>query len=146
MRTAHLVSSAAWLGGSLFYAYVLGRRLAGVEEARAVLPAVAEAFGKVVSASAWTLLASGGYLTFTRLTHEPGVPYAAVLALKILLAVWMILLAGALGRSRSRRRRPARTVPPPRRQTFLPVPTLILVLGLIVFALSAILTTIYRGA
>ena len=143
MRTAHLVSSAAWVGGSIFYAWVLLPQLRGSEEGRGVSPALAASFGRVVGASAWTLLATGGYLTFDRLTNARlGAPYALVLALKLLLVVWMFLLAGALGR---RRTRPSLTHPSGHeaRRVLLPAPTLVLLLGLAVFLLSAALTTIY---
>jgi putative copper export protein len=145
-RVAHLVSSAAWLGGSLFYALVLRPSLAGREEAPRVSPEIARRFGKIVGASAWALLASGGYLTFARLTDvRLGAPYALTLALKALLAVWMFLLAGALGRGRaSRRLRPRADSQPKTWRALVPVPTLLLALGLIVFILSAILTTLYQ--
>ncbi len=149
MRTAHLVSSAAWIGGSIFYAWVLAPQLRVSEEARKVSPAVARSFGQVVSLSAWTLLATGGYLTFDRLTNTRlAVPYAVVLAVKVLIAVWMFLLAGALGRSRRGSRRAALQEPkaaPASLRALIPVPTLILALGLVVFLLSAVLTTMYQA-
>lgn len=148
MRTAHLASSAAWIGGSLFYAWVLGPQLKVSEEARKVSPALARSFARVVSFSGWTLLATGGFLTFDRLTNTRlAVPYALVLALKVLLAVWMFLLAGALGRRRRRPRTSAAqpTAYPSGLRALIPVPTLILVLGLVVFLLSAVLTTMYQA-
>lgn len=145
VRTAHLAASAAWLGGSLFYALVLGPQLARLEEARRISPAIGRSFGRVVTASAWTLLGTGAYLTFDRLTNTRlGLPYAIVLALKISLAVWMFLLAGALRRNRGKPPVEASGVYA-RWRGLLPVPTFILVLGLIVFVLSATLTTIYQA-
>lgn len=148
MRTAHLVSSAAWVGGSLVYALVIVPQLRGSEAARAAAPAFARSFGAVVRASAWTLLATGGYLTFDRLTNTRlAVPYALVLALKVLLVIWMLLLAGALSRSRGRRRAAGESTDPAERwRGLVPVPTLILALGLAVFLLSAVLTTMYQAA
>lgn len=147
MRTAHLIASAAWLGGSLFYALALRPHLGASEQARNLSPAVARSFGRVVSASAWTLLASGGYLSFARLTNTRlDAPYAPVLALKVALAVWMFLLAGALGRNRGKTA-PIDDLPPSSGwRLLLPVPTLILVLGLVVFVLSALLTTLYGAS
>lgn len=148
MRTAHIVASAAWLGGSLFYAFVLGPVLARMEEAHRISPAIGLAFGQVVTASAWTLLATGAYLTFYRLSNQAlGAPYALTLALKVALAVWMFLLAGALSRNRGKRRAaPEGTGPVTRWRGLLPrVPTLILLLGLVVFLLSSILTALYQA-
>ncbi|MDQ3856123.1 MAG: hypothetical protein M3281_06975 [Chloroflexota bacterium] len=144
-RTLHLVASAAWLGGSLFYAFVVGPQLARSSEARSVVRSLGEAFGRVVSVSAWTLLATGAYLSFARLTNTHlAAPYPLILAVKIALALWMMLLAGALRRNRGKR-------PPPgglysRWRGTVPVPTLILVLGLLVFLLSSVLTTMYQAA
>ena len=147
IRTAHIISAAAWVGGSLFYALVLGPLLSRLEEARKISPAVSRSFGSVVTSSAWTLLATGGYMTFDRLQNTRlGVPYAVILALKIALAVWMFLLAGALGRSRGRRQtRIEESGAFSRWRGLVPVPQLILWLGLVVFALSAALTTIYEA-
>ncbi len=146
MRTAHLVSSAAWIGGSIFYVWVILPQLRRSEEARTLAPAIATSFAGVVSASGWTLLATGGYLTFDRLTNTRlAAPYALVLAVKVLLAVWMLLLAGALGRRRSRRRTSGQVPGAPLWRGIVPVPTLILALGLVVFVLSALLTTMYAA-
>ncbi len=150
MRTAHLVSSAAWVGGSLFYATVLGPELRRSEEARRISPALARAFGQVVGASAWTLLATGAYLTFSRLTNTRlDAPYALVLALKVLIVIWMFLLAGALGRNRHRKGTAlgaggtALGAGGATWRGLVPVPTLLLWLGLVVLLLSAVLTTLY---
>lgn len=149
MRTAHLIASAAWVGGSLFYALVLAPELRRSADARRVSGAAARTFGQVVAASGWTLLATGGYLTFDRLTNTRlGAPYALVLLAKVLLAVWMLLLAGALVRGRRRRELLGSAAPgaggAPLWRGLLPVPTLILVLGLVVFLLSAMLTSMYQ--
>ena len=145
VRTVHLVASAAWVGGSLFYALVLRPQLRRWEQATSLSRSHGHAFGRVVSLSAWLLLASGGYLTFARLTNPSlGAPYVLVLGLKILLAVWMMLLAGALSRNRGKPPVAASRVPALWRGV-MPVPTLILLLGLIIFLLSAVLTTIYQA-
>lgn len=146
MRTAHLVSSAAWVGGSLFYAAVLAPEMRRSEEARRISPALARAFGQVVGASAWTLLATGGYLTFSRLTNTRlDAPYALVLALKVLIVIWMFLLAGALGRNRQRKGT-ALGAGGASWRGLMPVPTLLLWLGLVVLLLSAVLTTLYGAS
>jgi len=147
MRSAHLLASAAWMGGSIFYVFVLSRA-ARTADARAPLAGVAQAFARVVSLSAWTLLATGGYLTFDRLSNTRlETPYVVVLALKILLALWMMLLAGAL--SRNRGRRPLNREDDgwaARWRVVMPAPRLILVLGTVIFVLSAVLTTMYQAA
>jgi len=100
---AHLVSATAWVGGSMFYLLVLRpalRRSPGA--ARTINESVAAEFRVIVETCMFVLLATGVILTFNRLTPGVvGVPYAATLAVKIVLAIWMFVLA------RGRRRRPA---------------------------------------
>jgi len=145
IRTAHIVASAAWLGGSLFYALVLGPVLAESEAVRGLSPRFGLLFGRVVGISAWTLLGTGAYLTVERLSdQDTGTPYALTLALKIALAVWMFLLAGAISRNRGKPRIAVEARGAYARwRGLLPVPSLILYLGLLVFLLSSALTTIY---
>lgn len=144
VRVLHITAASAWIGGSLFYALVLVPAFRAARPAPELSATVAQAFGRLVTACAWTLLASGMFMTFDRL-REPtlGAPYAVVLGLKVLIAVWMFILAGALGRSRRRTRR--KPVPQSRWAALVPVQWRVLVLGLVVFVLSAALTSMYQA-
>ena len=99
----HLVSATAWVGGSIFYLFVLRPALKKSSEGgREVNIAAADEFRALVDTTIFVLLATGIILTFNRLTPGViGVQYAAVLGLKIALSVWMFMLA------RDRRRRTA---------------------------------------
>jgi len=101
VRWLHLVSAAAWVGGSLFYLIVFRPALRKSPDAsRAINAAAASEFRALVDTCILVLLATGIILTFNRLTPGViGVPYAATLALKIVLSLWMFFLA------RGRRRR-----------------------------------------
>ena len=103
VRWAHLVAAAAWVGGSLFYLLVLRpalRRSPG--SSRGVSAAAASDFRALVDTSILVLLVTGVILTFNRLSAGVvGVPYVAVLGIKIALSLWMFILA------RGRRRRVA---------------------------------------
>ncbi len=103
VRWVHLISAAAWIGGSLFYLVILGPALRkNAEAGRAVNSAAAADFRVLVDTCIFVLLATGTVLTFDRLTPGiVGVPYAATLAVKIALSVWMFVLA------QGRRRRTA---------------------------------------
>ncbi len=103
VRWVHLVAAAAWIGGSLFYLLALRPALRSAPDSgRKVNVATATEFRAWVDTCIFVLLATGVILTFNRLSHEVvGVPYAATLAAKIALSVWMFVLA------RGRRRRHA---------------------------------------
>ena len=87
----------------MFYLLVLRPALRrSPDAARSINEAVAAEFRIIVETCMFVLLATGVILTFNRLTPGVvGVPYAATLAVKIALAIWMFVLA------RGRRRRPA---------------------------------------
>lgn len=153
VRWVHLVSAAAWVGGSMFYLFVLrpAVRRSG-EPGRAVNVAAADEFRALVDTTIFVLLASGIILTFNRLTPGVvGVQYAAVLGLKIALSVWMFVLA------RDRRRRSALLEMhghSPRTPTNLLQKALrtvsgynlIIILGLVVFLLGDALNVLYQIA
>ncbi len=103
VRWVHLVAAAGWIGGSLFYLLALRPALRNAPDSgRQVDVAVAAEFRAWVDTCIFVLLATGAILTFNRLTPGVvGVPYAATLAAKIALSIWMFVLA------RGRRRRNA---------------------------------------
>jgi uncharacterized membrane protein len=147
----HLVSATVWVGGSIFYLFVLRPALRkSAESGREINIATADEFRALVDTAIFVLLTTGIILTFNRLTPGViGVQYAAVLGLKIALSVWMFILA------RDRRRRTllleayrAPTSPP----TNLLGKTLraisgyntIVILGLIVFLLADTLGVLFE--
>ena len=94
VRWIHLVAAAAWIGGSIFYLLVL-RPTMGKDSRAAKLftDTTATEFKVLVDTSIFVLITSGVVLTFSRLNSNViGVPYVAVLGLKILLAIWMFIL------------------------------------------------------
>ena len=97
VRWLHLVSAAAWVGGSLFYLLALRpatRR--SPESARLINVAAASEFRALVDTCIFVLLATGIILTFNRLTPGViGVPYAVTLAVKIVLSLWMFYLVSS---------------------------------------------------
>lgn len=105
VRWVHLVSAAAWVGGSIFYLVVLRpaqRRAASTDRdsSRSVFAGAASEFRALVDTCIFVLLATGVILTANRLTPGVvGVPYVTVLGIKIALSAWMFILA------RGRRRR-----------------------------------------
>ena len=153
VRWVHLVSATVWVGGSIFYLFVLRPALRkSPESGREINIAAADEFRALVDTAIFVLLATGMILTFNRLTPGViGVQYAAVLGLKIALSIWMFILA------RDRRRRTAllemyreRPAPPtgPLRKALRAVSgyNTIVILGLIVFLLSDALGVLFEIA
>ena len=153
IRWLHLVSAAAWVGGSLFYLVVLRPALRRSPEAGKIINAAAASeFRALVDTSILVLLVTGVILTFNRLTPGViGVPYAATLALKIVLSVWMFYLA------RNRRRRTALLQPvnpevrakSTRFQSITRVVSgynAIVILGVVVFLLADLLKVLFELA
>ena len=103
VRWLHLVSAAAWVGGSLFYLLVLRPAMRrSAQSSRTISAAAASEFRALVDTCIFVLLATGIILTFDRLTADVvGVPYVATLSIKIALSLFMFVLA------QGRRRRTA---------------------------------------
>ena len=152
VRWLHLLSAAAWVGGSLFYLLALRPALRrSPDSSRAIAASTASSFGALVDTSIFVLVATGIILTFNRLTPGAvGVPYAATLSVKIVLSGWMFLLA------RGRRRRPAlpdayRESPPAEtrpQRVFRAISgfNAVLILGIVVFLLSDLLKVLFEIA
>lgn len=153
VRWLHLVSAAAWVGGSIFYLIVLRPALRRSPEASNLINrAAATEFRALVGTCAYVLIATGVILSLHRLT--PGVvgaPYVAVLGAKIALSIWMFVLAW------SRRRRTSVTEAFRGEQTpsasklgrvlrVISGYNTIVILGLIVFLLSDLLKTLFELA
>ena len=153
VRWLHLISAAAWVGGSVFYLVVLRPALRrSPEGSRLVNAATASEFRALVETCIYVLIATGVILSLHRLT--PGVvgaPYVIVLGAKIALSIWMFALAW------SRRKRTSVTEAFREEQTT-PTSALgrilramsgyntIVILGLAVFLLSDLLKTLYELA
>ncbi|HEX3643790.1 MAG TPA: hypothetical protein VHV10_21075, partial [Ktedonobacteraceae bacterium] len=102
---------------------------------------VAILFKRIINYCVGILLLSGAYLTFDRLTQTTlGLPYLAVLGLKIVVAISMFVLALYLGQSNIRRLA--------KRSTRLSkaAPQLMLALGILVFILGALLNHLFEMA
>ncbi len=153
VRWIHLVASAAWVGGGIFYLFALRPALRRSPEAgREINEVTAAEFRVLVDTCIFVILATGIILTFNRLNiGVTGPSYGMVLGIKVALSVWMFILA------RSRRRRTAlldmyRRNPDPPRGPFRKIIravsgyNTIVILGVIVFLLADLLKILYEVA
>lgn len=153
VRWIHLVASAAWVGGSIFYLFVLRPALRRSPEAGCrINEGTAAEFRVLVDTCIFVILATGIILTFNRLNiGVTGPSYGIVLGVKVALSVWMFILA------RGRRRRTAlldmyRQNPDPPSGAFRKILralsgyNTIVILGVIVFLLADLLNTLYEVA
>ncbi len=153
VRWIHIVASAAWVGGSVFYLFVLRpamRRFPA--EGRKINEVTAAEFRVVVDTCIFVILVTGIILTFNRLNiGVTGASYGIVLGLKVALSVWMFILA------RGRRRRAAllemykQSAEPPSgafRKILKAVSgyNTIVILGVVVFLMADLLNTLYEVA
>ncbi len=93
VRWLHLVSAAAWVGGSLFYLLVLRPALRKAPESpRALTVVAATEFRTLVNTCIVVLVATGVILAFDRLTAGVDASYTITLGVKSALSVWMFLL------------------------------------------------------
>lgn len=139
MRAAHILAGTAWVGGSIMYLVVLLPALRLSRAAPQVGAAIATHFKRLTNLCIGVLLLSGGFLVFDRLTTTTlGWPYLLVLVLKILAALLMFALAFYMGENRVRKlaRRTTRFSQA--------APQLMVALGVLVFALGALLNLLFE--
>ena len=153
VRWVHLTASVAWVGGGIFYLFVLRPALHKSEnEGREVNRLTADEFRVLVDVCFFVLVVTGISLTFDRLSDGvTGPAYAIVLGVKVALSIWMFFLA------RSHRRRTA-ILEEYRRQQEPPTGTfaktvralsgynMVVVLGVLVFLLADLLKFLYEAA
>lgn len=146
IRWGHALGAVAWVGGGMFYILVLRsafrRSPAPPETGRTI----GQEFRGLVNTAIMVLLITGVILAAARLTATTvTTPYAAVLALKIALALYMFYIVRFL-RQRAYPEDAAldgswwsRT----RRQ--LTSTTAVLIIGVVVFGLSGLLGTLFEA-
>lgn len=160
----HAIAAVAWVGGSLFYLVVLRPALIKAEVAEKALEiAINRGFKEVVDISIISLVVTGAFITFDRLSSGPiSLLYFIVLGAKLASAVAMFLMARQLGSRSSRMARagsrsagtarspatePSLRVVPGHAgavRRWLSTSRMVLALGLSTFFLSMVLARVYE--
>ena len=147
VRWIHTIAGMAWIGGSLFYLFVLkpASKKSGSEAIGNT--AVANEFTAVVNTAVMVLIITGVVLAFDRLTSKyTDVAYVSVLAAKVVLSLWMFWLAGLLQKRKRTRvvdSTPENETKPNRAFSSA---NLIAIIGIIVFLLSDLLQALFEDA
>jgi len=161
IRWGHALAAVAWVGGGMFYILVLRpsfRRLPASDETG---QAIGTEFRGLVTTAIGVLLVSGAVLAASRLTSEAvTIPYVAVLAVKVALALYMFYVVRFLP-ARGGRAYPEENPPQlpfaeggvggfrrwlPRLRNRLTSTTAVLIVGVVVFGLSDVLDLLFENA
>jgi uncharacterized membrane protein len=153
IKWLHVVSAAAWIGGSIFYLLVLRPAIRSSSGSHGpLLTAAGKEFRTLVNTCIMVLVATGVILAFDRLTEDiVGPPYAITLGIKSILSVWMFMQV------QSERRRSeflgafAKREEPPRGRLGTAMRSVsgynaLVIVGIVVFLLSDLLGALFENA
>ncbi len=147
IRWAHALGAVAWVGGGIFYLMVLRpvfqRRNPGQETSRAI----GEEFRGLVNTAIVVLVVTGAILTASRLTLDTvTMPYVAVLAVKIALALYMMAVMRFRRPRMEGRQDQADAGLWVRAREKLTGPTALLLIGVIIFGLADVLAALFEDS
>ena len=141
------MAAVAWVGGGIFYVLVLrpSRRCAGAGDSRQ-RDATAEEFRILINTAIGVLLLTGVILSVSRLTASAAtIPYMAVLAVKIVLALYMFYTVRFLRRRSYPEIVPADQGRWARWRSNLSGTTAVLIIGVVVFGLADVLDALFEA-
>ncbi len=140
MRSLHILAASVWIGGSVMYILVISPALRLVKADPRLSAQMGELFRRLVNVCMGTLLLSGVYLAFDRLSSAAvGTTYIVVLAVKI--AVSLTMMALALVQAQEARRLLAH-----RSSLYYALPRWILALGVLALVLGVVLTGLFEAS
>ena len=147
VRWAHLISAAAWVGGSIFWLLILKPSSKNISDDVELNSSVQKEFRALVNTCIFVMLATGAIMTFDRLSSTTlGSNYVLILGLKIATVALMFYLIRAQRKSYSNKasiknKTEIKTLPARLLSSY----NLIIVLGLLAFLLSDLLYHIYNN-
>ena len=138
------MAAVAWVGGGIFYFFVLRPTIKAAPNAdTSVYNQVGQQFRHLVTTAIVVLIITGVVLTLSRLTSEHGgFPYIIVLAVKVGLAAYMFYLARFFRRPGYMPEPVGTNVKFRKLSSIATGATTVLALGVIVFLLADVLTSI----
>lgn len=144
LRWVHAMAALVWVGGSVFWYFVIRPALADVERPPGdFLRVTGEHFADLVRTAAPVLLLTGMVLSVDRLSQPAATPlYMGLLLFKVALALAMVWLNRELA---LRRRRPRHAEVSPAASRGPAPTTLLLGLGLTVYLLADALKLVFEA-
>ena len=147
VRWAHLISAAAWVGGSIFWLLILKPSSKNISDDVELNRSVQKEFRALVNTCIFVMLATGAIMTFDRLSSTSlGSNYVLILGLKIATVSLMFYLIRAqrksyFNKASIKNKTEFKTLPARLLSSY----NLIIVLGLLAFLLSDLLYHIYNN-
>lgn len=145
IRWAHALGAVAWIGGSIFYMFVIRPVFVNFEDLEKVNRSVAIEFQSIVKTAIAILIITGIILTASRLTVEPiSTGYVVVLIVKVSVAVYMFYLVWLLKRRQLGNYSPSYGLRG-KLKTVTSSSYTVLFLGVLVFGLADLLTMVFES-
>lgn len=148
IRWGHALAAVAWVGGGAFYLLVLRpaiRRSQGLPAD--TREAIGDEFRGLVTTAIAVLLLTGAILSVARLTDEAAtIPYVAVLAVKIGLALYMFYVVRIVRRGNYAQVQDSSRNWMGRAVGRLTSPMALLIIGIVVIGLSDVLDALIENA
>jgi putative copper export protein len=145
IRWSHLLAAVAWVGGGMFYLLVLRPGLRRKPASTETHRAIGAEFRDLVTTAIAILLLTGVILSISRLTESTiTIPYVAVLAVKIGLALYMFYLVRFLRRRAYPEEPIGEGAGWTKLRHKLTGTTAVLITGVVVFGLSDVLAALFE--
>ena len=143
VRWIHGISAATWIGGSIFFMIVYKPILSKHNKISNILYSdTSNSLRILIDTSIFVLIATGIILTFDRLTSSfIQLPYILTLSFKIVLCIWIFLIA-RWSRKSKKINTSLENNQPKKLNKFISSYNMVIILGLIVFLISDLLKII----
>ena len=145
IRWGHAVAAIAWVGGGIFYLLVLRPAMRRASAASETNRTIGAEFRGLVNTAIATLLLTGVIISVARLTEDTiTITYVAVLAVKIVLALYMFYIVRFLRQSTYPEEPATETGWRGKARRSLTGTTAVLIIGLIVVGLADVLSALFE--
>lgn len=147
IRWGHALGAVAWVGGGIFYVLVLRPAFSRSEVPLETNRAIGSEFRGLVNTAIGVLLITGIILSASRLTSDTvTIPYVAVLALKVALALYMFYIVRFLRQRAYPEEQSSGNSFWQKLRASLTSTTAVLVIGVVVIGLSDVLDFLFESS